>query len=176
MLTGILVTRSSLLHRSSLLRRLRPAQIVPRNRRATAVNNEPCRRGSYQRSILEQNRIPSPIPWVLPSSALGQSPERNSSTLDAAEQYGMRCASFHGITLSLAAMHAWCKHPLAPSIFWSSRNPAQSFHSSTRNHACVRDGIPVSNVPALIKQRSGASSACLPDLDVCAADSAPCHE
>jgi hypothetical protein len=30
---------------------------------------------------------------------------------------------------------------LAPSIFWSSRKSStQAFHSSTRNHACVRDG------------------------------------
>jgi hypothetical protein len=88
--TGILMTRSSLLHRSSLLQTPTCKSIPPGVRLQS--NNEPCRRGSISVPILETRNTQSPIPWVLPSSALGKVTRRNSSTLDCtAEQYSMRC-------------------------------------------------------------------------------------
>jgi hypothetical protein len=129
MLTG---TASSL-PPSSLLHRLRPAQI---DSSGTGVrlqsNNEPRVLSAFHSGDRIEYTKSDPMGVQF---SFAKVLERNSST--RAVQHAVH-ASFHGgITLSLAVCMHECKHPLAPSIFWSSQIQHRAFHPSTRNHACV---------------------------------------
>jgi hypothetical protein len=87
------------------LHELRPAQIDSTERRTTAVNKEPCRRGSCQR-FLEQNGFTKSEPKVL-SSASGQVLRLeliHTRLYSRAVRHAVREASM--VSLGLTAMHA----------------------------------------------------------------------
>jgi hypothetical protein len=155
--------------RSSLLQIQPPSTPTCTNRFAEQAcdvqsNNEPVDAGLISVPFWRQKNTPSPIPWVLPSSALGQSPRAklvHTRLASRAVQYVVHAPMY--ITLSLP-MH---EHPLAPSIC-----PAKS---STQSFPLLALAITRASrdVQPDIQQRSGldqassseASSACLPDND-----------
>jgi hypothetical protein len=62
-----------------------------------------------------------------------------------------------------------CKHPLAPSIFWSSRKSSTQSFPTQHSQSRVRPVMEItarsfSNVPALIKQAVWGARLAFPDL------------